>query len=52
MYRSENERNTYSPPVGQSSSKEDAMLILPLILLLMTEKADKTLLFALLYILM
>ncbi|MBQ3150864.1 MAG: hypothetical protein IJB86_06430 [Clostridia bacterium] len=50
IYRSENERNTFHAP--RQTVDTDASVIIPLLLLLMTEKADKMLLFALLYILM
>ena len=52
IYRSEHERYAFTPEKIQDNSNQDVMLILPLILLLMQENADKTLLFALLYILM
>lgn len=51
-YRSECERCIASDEKRVNTRDNDAMIILPLILLLMTEKTDKMLLFALLYILM
>ncbi len=51
-YRSEHERNAFFNSRPPLPDNRDAMVILPLLLLLMAEKADKTLLFALLYILM
>ena len=52
IYRSESERRIFTDEKRPDTRDNDAMIILPLILLLMTEKTDKMLLFALLYILM
>ncbi len=52
VYRSEGERNTFENRRTPVPDNRDTMVILPILLLLMAEKADKMLLFSLLYILM